>query len=69
LSSQQSGTPESLLENLPATTIEEVAPAALPADDGVPALDDAEPSLDDSDVPELDMGETVEEEAPAEPEE
>ena len=58
LSSQRSGTPDSLLESLPETAVtEEQSPVALPADDGPPALevDDLAPPADDSDVPELDM--------------
>jgi len=58
LSSQRSGTPDSLLESLPETAVtEEQSPVGLPADDGVPALevDDLAPPADDSDVPELDM--------------
>jgi len=55
MSSQSSGAPESLLENLPATEIEEQAPTVLPADDDVPALEvpDAEPLVEDADVPAL----------------
>ncbi len=62
VSSQRSGTPESLLENLPETVIEEQSPAALPADDAVPALEvpGDEPAVEESDVPALDL-ETAEE--------
>ena len=55
ISSQRSGTPESLIENLPATPVEDSAPAVLPADDGVPALDDSEAGVEESEAPTLDM--------------
>lgn len=58
MSSQQSGAPESLLENLPESAeMEEQAPVALPTDDGVPALevDDMAPPADDSGVPALEI--------------
>ena len=65
ISSQRSGAPESVLENLPETVIEEQLPAAMPADDGVPALDveSIEPAAEDSDVPALDT--EISEDAPS----
>ena len=68
LSSQSSGAPESLLEGLPETAIEEKAPTALPVDDGVPALevDEAGPLMDDADVPALDTGSEEEAATPEE---
>jgi len=57
ISSQRSGAPESLLEGLPETEIEEQAPVALPVGDSVPALEaeDVDPAVaEDTDVPALD---------------
>lgn len=56
ISSQRSGAPESLLESLPQTPSEVVAPAVQPADDVAPALDDLDTAVEDGDVPDLDMG-------------
>ena len=56
MSSQRSGAPESLLENLPESAlIQEQSPVALPADDGVPALESEamESAVDEADVPAL----------------
>jgi preprotein translocase subunit SecG len=62
ISSQRSGAPESVLENLSETAIEAQSPVVMPADDGVPALEveSIEPAAEDSDVPALDT-ETSEE--------
>lgn len=57
MSSQRSGAPESLLENLPEpAVIEEQSPVAMPSADGVPALEveAAAPVVQDADVPALD---------------
>ena len=57
MSSQRSGAPDSLLENLPeSAVIEEQSPAEMPSADGVPALevDTAAPVVQDADVPSLD---------------
>ena len=55
ISSQRAGAPESLLESLPETAIEETSPVAMPENDGVPALEveDAVPAMDDSEIPPL----------------
>ena len=57
ISSQNSGTPESLLEDLPATEIEQRAPAAPPTDDGVPALEGTDQAVQGDDVPALEIAE------------
>ena len=66
ISSQRSGAPESLLENLPATEVEEQAPAVPAPDDGVPALEDVDAASEDIAVPELDSETAVDESSPEE---
>jgi preprotein translocase subunit SecG len=67
ISSQRSGAPESLLEDIPATVIEQQAPVEPAADDdGVPALDDAEAPVEDMAAPALDADEVEEEPTPEE---
>jgi len=68
ISSQRSGAPESVLENMPETAIEEQAPIAMPADDGVPALEveSIEPAVEDADVPALESDAASDEPTPEE---
>ncbi len=55
LSTQSSSSPDSLIENLPASEVtEQQMPATVPADDGVPALEDEEAIAEDATIPELD---------------
>ena len=54
ISSQHSGAPESLLETLPATEVEQSAPATPAVDDGVPALEDTDTTVEDVVVPPTD---------------
>jgi len=63
ISSQRSGAPESLLEDLPTTETEQQAPAALPTDDGVPALEGTDQALEEDDVPALEVVEPAVEDA------
>jgi preprotein translocase subunit SecG len=57
ISSQRSGTPESLLEELPATEIEQQAPAVPQTDVGVPALEGSGQAVEEDDVPALEIAE------------
>ena len=58
LSSQRSGGPDSLLENVPAVEAEQAAPEAAPAEEEIPAslpeLEDEAPAADETGLPELD---------------
>jgi preprotein translocase subunit SecG len=67
ISSQRSGAPESLLEDLPATEIEQQAPAASPTDDGVPALEGTDQAVEEDDVPALEVVEPAVEDADVPP--
>jgi preprotein translocase subunit SecG len=53
LSSQRGTTPDSLLESLPATEVEQQMPVAEPANDGVPSLDDVTTEAEDAAIPAL----------------
>ncbi len=65
LSSQRATGPDSLLEDAPAVEAEEIAPAAPPVEEELPAalpeLEDAEPSVEDTGLPMLDDEVPVEE--------
>ena len=68
ISSQRSGSPDSLIEDVAIEETTGQAPEAVIPDDDVPALpgmDSAEPDADDVDVPSL-IDEAVEEQAPPE---
>ena len=69
MSSESAGTPESLLENMPATeAVEEEMPQMSPTEGAVPELPEAtatEPGVSDADVPSLEDA-TDAEEAPPE---
>jgi len=67
LSSQSGSSPDSLIENIPASEVtEQQLPATIPASDGVPALEDEGAITDDAAIPELDAESPGE--APAAPE-
>ena len=62
ISSQTTATSDSLIENLPATEIEDAAPAEDTIPDAVPALPETETQSEgDSDVPALDIDTPAEE--------
>ena len=68
ISSQRSGSPDSLIEDVAVEETMEQAPDEVLPDDDVPALpgmDSAEPDADDVDVPSL-IDEAAEEQAPPE---
>ena len=68
ISSQRSGSPDSLIEDVAIETTTEQAPEAAIPDDDVPALpgmESAEPRANDVDVPSL-IDEAAEEQAPPE---
>jgi len=67
LSSQRNSSPDSLIENLPASeVVEQQLPATVPVDDGVPALEDEEAIADDAAIPALDTERPGEVPAPPE---
>jgi preprotein translocase subunit SecG len=70
MSSESAGTPESLLESVPATeTVEEEMPQMGPTEDAVPELPEAtsaEPDVTDADVPPLEDAADAEESPPDE---
>ena len=66
ISSQRSGAPESLLEDIPATAIEQPAATEPAADEGVPALDDVEAPVEDVAAPALETDAVEEEPTPEE---
>ncbi len=66
MSSQRSGAPDSIIENAPAVTTEQVAPDTMPAVEEVPALpeldDAAAPASEDASMPALEVEEPAAEE-------
>ncbi len=67
ISSQRSGSPESLIEDMPASVIEQQESAAPAAGDAVPALEDVgETPANDVAVPALDTDVTADEPTPEE---
>jgi preprotein translocase subunit SecG len=62
ISSQRSGAPESLLESLPATEVQQPVPAGPAIGNGVPALEDLESPVEDVAAPALETDDAAEDE-------